>query len=484
MLLRSAANRQALLQEKFMKKSWHISRRTMLRGLGAAIALPWLEAMGPSLARAAGPAGKPPLRTVFVYHPLGVETGAWKGVKGVGKDMELTPTLKSLEPVKEELLILDGLNGRPHPPGGHNRSACLWLSSASAGKADTWGVETDVSVDQLLAAKLSNGARQKSLEMSCTTVGNLMHAMFVSWRGPGVPMGAENNPRDIFARMFGDGKRDFYRQSVLDVVAADAQTLKTNLGRSDQRRLDEYLESVRSLEQQIKAFEQGAAGRPEPTIPRPEQRPTNLREYVRLMLDLLVVALQTDFTRVATCALGDESEAVAGTTYERTLADFGIDKAPLAAKVEAKYLDYRHHQCSHDPKPTLPIIQAIDAWYVEQFSYFLQKLRSVREGDGTLLDQCIVAYGCTNSQGTLAEVARGIVGWPGHSLKDVGCILAGKGGGLLPKTGRPLQFYGKADKNNSNSGVPLANLWLTLLQMVGVERKEMGRSTGTLAGLG
>lgn len=403
-----------------------------------------------------------------MYHPLGAESSAWKGVTGAGKAMQLTPTLKALEPVKEQLLILDGLNGRPHPASGHNRSACLWLSSAPPGKTDTWGVETDVTLDQVLAPKLSEGARQKSLELSCATVGNLMHAMFHSWRAPGVPLGAESDPRDVFARMFGDAKRDFYRQSILDVVAEDARTLRSSLGRGDQRRLDEYLESVRSLERDIAAFERSAVKGSAPKLARPEQPPPTLRDHVRLMTDLLVVALQTDFTRTITFAPGDESETGPGSTYYRRLADFGIDRASLAGQVEAKYLDHGHHKCSHDPKPTLPIIQAIDRWYVDQFLYLVQKLQSVREGEGTLLDQSIVVYGSTNSSGTGN-------GWPGHSLKDVGCILAGKGGGLLPRPGRSIR---------SRDGTPLSNLWLTLAQMVGVERKEFGRGTGTLADLG
>ncbi len=451
-----------------MIKSWHISRRTMLRGLGASIALPWLEAMSLSRASAAeSRTGKPPLRMVFVYHPLGAETTAWKGVTGQGKEMQLTPALRALEPVKEHLLVLDGLNGRPHPASGHNRSACLWLSSAPPGKADTWGVETDVTLDQVLAPKLSEGARQKSLELSCTTIGNLMHAMNVCWRGPGVPMGAETSPREVFARMFGDAQETRKRQSILDVVADDARQLKLKLGQGDQRRLDEYLESVRSLERQIAAFDQGGPNRPAPPIPRPEQ-PRSLLDHVRLMLDLLVVALQTDQTRVLTCALGDESEASKGTTYERTLADFGISKTQFAGRVATQYLDWGHHKCSHDPKPTLPLIQAMDRWYVEQFSYVLQRLQSIREGEGSLLDHSIVVYGCTNSSGTGN-------GWPGHSLKDVGCVLAGHGGGLLPKTGRQIRFP---------DHTPLSNLWLTLAQLVGIDRKEYGRSTGNLAGLG
>jgi hypothetical protein len=314
---------------------------------------------------------------------------------------------------------------------------------------------------------VSHGARQPSLELSCNSVGNLMHALFLSWRGPGVPMGAETSPRDVFARMFGDARRDFYQQSILDVVADDARRLMSNLGRADQVRLDEYLESVRSLERQIAAFERAGGNRPAP-IPRPEQPPATLRDYIRLMIDLLVVALQTDYTRVITCGLGDETEGARGTTYARTLADFGIDRTQFAGRVDAKYLDYGHHACSHDPRPTLPLIQAIDRWYVEHLAYLLQKLQGIREGDGTMLDHSIVVYGCTNSSGTGN-------GWPGHSLRDVACIVAGKGGGLLPRPGRVIRY---------RDGTPLSNLWLTLAQLAGVERREFGRSTGTLADLG
>jgi hypothetical protein len=435
--------------------------------MGAAIALPWLEAMTTPARAAGGQPGKHPLRVVFVYHPLGAETTAWKGVKGEGKDMQLTPTLRSLDPFKRHLLVLDGLNGRPHPSSGHNRSACLWLSSAPPSRRDSWGAETDVTLDQVLAAKLSVGARQKSLELSCTTVGHLMHAMNISWRGPGVPVGAETSPREVFARMFGDAKEDQKRKSILDVVADDARQLKSKLGQGDHRRLDEYLESVRFLERQIATDQRGATGRPVPPIARPEQ-PRSLRDQVKLMLDLLVVALQTDFTRVITCALGDESEASRGTTYERTLTDFGIDKGQFADQVAPRYLDWGHHKCSHDPKPTLPLIQAVDRWYVEQFSYLLGKLQSIREGEGTLLDHGIVVYGCTNSSGTGN-------GWPGHSLKDVGCLVAGRGGGRLPRPGRQIRYP---------DGTSLSNLWLTLAQLCGIKRKEFGRSTGTLAGLG
>lgn len=457
-----------------MTKSWHISRRTMLRGVGAAVALPWLEAM--SVVQAAESRSQPrPLRMVFIYHPLGAETTAWKGVTGEGKEMKLTPTLEPLEPVKEQLLVLDGLNGRPHPQSGHNRSACLWLSSAAAGQADTWGVETDVTLDQVLAPKLRQGARQNSLELSCTTIGKLMHAMNISWRGAGVPSGAETNPRDVFARMFGDPEQDLRRKSVLDVVADDARDLKLKLGRADHRRLDEYLESVRSLERQIEAFEEGGGDRPQPPVDRPGE-PESLGHHIKLMMQLLVVALRIDYTRVITCALGDESEGSQGTTYNRTLDEFGIEKKHLAGQVDTKYYDWGHHKCSHDPKPTLPIIQAIDRWYVEQFSHLLKQLQHQQEGDGTLLDHSIVVYGCGNGGGQGK-------GWPGHDLRDVACILAGKGNGLLPKLGRRVEYFG-SEKEDWKRGAPLSNLWLTLSQIVGIDRKEFGRSTGTLSDLG
>lgn len=453
-----------------MKKSWHISRRTMLRSMGAAMALPWLEAMSPAQAAKA----TEPLRMVFVYHPLGAESTAWKGVAGRGRDIRLTPTLEPLEPVKEHLLVLDGLDGRPHPRSGHNRSACLWLSSAPPGRADAWGVETGITLDQILAPTLSRGARQKSLELSCTSVGKLMHAMNLSWRGPGVPMGAETNPRDVFARMFGDPVEDMRRRSILDLVADDARSLKRKLGHADHRRLDEYLESVRALERRIGDFDQSTADRPQPLVSRPAE-PESLRHHVRLMIDLLVVALQIDYTRVITCALGDESEGTDGTTYNRTLDEFGIDKAQFAGTVDAKYLDWGHHKCTHDPQPTLPLIQSIDRWYVEQFSYLLQQLASSRQGDATMLDNAIVVYGSGNGGGQGK-------GWPGHDLRDVACVLAGNGGGRLPKLGRSLQFYGN-DERRQHRGVPLCNLWLTLAQLAGIEQNEFGRSTGTLTGL-
>ncbi len=441
-----------------MTTGWHLSRRTLLRGATTAIALPWLEAMLPAQGQRQGP----PLRVAFIYHPIGAEATAWKGSQGEGRDFRLSPTLSILDPVKDSLLVLDGLNGRQHPPGGHMGAAAVYLSSALPGRTDAWGAETAATLDQVLAEQLSRGTPLRSLELSCNNIGRNMHSRYVSWRAPGVPTGVETDPRDVFARMFGDPQGDFYRRSVLDTVGADARRLRLNLGSRDQRRLDEYLESVRTLERQIVAFERDAARRPAPNLARPQGVPGDLTAYLRLMGDLLVLAFQTDMTRVATLLFGDDTNEG---TYARRLVDCGIDRAQFVERVENRYLDFGHHSCTHDPRPTTPMIQAFDRWYVQQLLYVVQRLRASREGDGNLLEHSIIVYGCGNN-GT---------GWVGHGTRDVACLLIGKGGGRLRNTGRQVQF-----PNHTS----LCNLWLTLTQLAGIQRRDFGASTGALAGLG
>jgi hypothetical protein len=441
-----------------MTKSWHLSRRTLLRGVGTAVALPWLEAMLP----AQGQATRPPLRVAFIYHPIGAEATAWKGSRGEGRDFRLSETLAALEPVKDSLLVLDGLNGRSHPPGGHMGASAPYLSSAPAGRTDAWGAETALTLDQILAERLSRGTPLRSLELSCNNVGRNMHSRYISWRAPGVPSGVETDPREVFARMFGDPQGDYYRRSVLDAVGADARDLRLNLGRGDQRRLDEYLESVRTLERQITAFERDAARRPAPTMNRPAGVPGSLTDYLRLMGDLMVLAFQTDMTRVVTLLFGDETNEG---TYARKLSDCAIDRNQFADRVQNRYLDFGHHSCTHDPVPTRLLIQAFDRWYVQQLRYVLERLRASREGDGNLLEHSIVVYGS----------ASGGTGWVGHGTRDVACLLAGSGGGMLRRTGRQVQF-----PNNT----PLCNLWLTIAQLAGIERRDFGVSTGALTGLG
>ena len=438
-------------------KSWQLSRRTLLRGVGAAVALPWLDAMLP----AQGPANRPPLRVAFIYHPIGAEATAWKGSRGEGGDFQLSQTLSILEPVKDSLLVLDGLNGRSHPPGGHMGAAAVYLSSASQGRTDTWGAETAATLDQVLAEQISRKTPFRSLELSCNNIGRNMHSRYVSWRAPGIPSGVETDPREVFARMFGDPQGDFYRRSVLDTVGEDARRLRLNLGKGDQRRLEEYLESVRTLERQITNFERDATLRPEPSMQRPSGVPAKLTDYLRLMGDLLVLAFQTDMTRVVTLLFGDDTNEG---TYARKLVDCDIDRAQFEGHVANRYLDFGHHSCTHDPEPTRLMIQAYDRWYVQQLLYVLQRLRASREGEGNLLDHSIIVYGCGNNGS----------GWVGHGTRDVACLLAGNGGGLLRRTGRQVQLA---------KDTPLSNLWLTLAQLAGIDRREFGVSSGTLTGL-
>lgn len=440
-------------------KSWHISRRTLLQGMGASVALPWLEAMAPAFAKT----NKPPLRMAWIYHPIGVEGGGWKAVKSEGKDLELPPTLKALEPVKDSVLIVDGLD-RPSVPNDHLRAVSYWLSSATPGRKDKFGFGTDTSLDQVFASKLSQGTPLRSLELSCDSRGRGdggMHASFVSWQGPGLPSGVETNPRQVWGRMFGDAKRDQWRRSVLDLVAEDARQLKTNLGSADQRRLDEYLESVQSVEKRIAAFERDAGTRKTPALEVPKDVPSNLTEYVRIMADLFVLALETDLTRVVTFMLGAEGDH----TYGRRLVDFGIDPKQFGDKVDAKHLNNNHHGLTHSQPAAATVLQAVDRWHVSHLAYIVEKLQAIREGDGTLLDNSIIAYGSHN----------GSTGAPGHSLINVPCLMVGKGGGALPKTGRRVECA---------KGTPLSNLWLTLTQLTGIERKQFGLSTGTVSDIG
>ena len=358
--------------------------------------------------------------------------------------------------------IADLDDGRTHPPGGHMGASAPYLSSAPVGRGDAWGAETALTLDQILAERLSRDTPLRSLELSCNSIGRNMHSRYISWRAPGVPTGVETDPREVFARMFGDPRGDFYRRSVLDVVGDDARGLRLRLGRGDQRRLDEYLESVRTLERQITAFERDAARRPAPAMARPDGVPADLTAYLRLMGNLMVLAFRADMTRVVTLLFGDETNEG---TYARRLVDCGIDRAQFAGRVENRYLDLGHHSCTHDPTPTRAMIQAYDRWYIAQLLYVLERLRASREGDGNLLDHSIIVYGS----------ASGGTGWVGHGTRDVACLLAGTGGGLLRNVGRQVQFP---------ASTPLSNLWLTLAQLAGIERRDFGVSTGALTGLG
>jgi hypothetical protein len=437
-----------------------VSRRTVLKGLGAAVALPWLEAMAPLQALATPAPASAPRRLAFLYVPNGVNMAEWKPA-AEGALGELPSILKSLEPVKDDLLVLSGLTAdkaRPNGdgPGDHARALAAFLTGCQPRKTDGADIRVGISVDQVAAARLADQTRLPSLEIgceggkqagSCDSGYSCAYSNTISWRSATTPVPKEINPRLVFERLFSTvppadrAARDFRRRSILDFVREDSADLQGRLGANDRRKLDEYFSSVRDIELRIER----AAKLPEPKVPegpRPTGIPKEYAEHLQLMCDLLVLAFQTDTTRVCTFVLANEGS-------NRPYAFLGVPEG--------------HHDLSHhgnDPKK-LAKIREINTFHAKQFAYLLTKLRAVREGEGTLLDNCLIAYGSGNGDGNR------------HNHDDLPILVAGKGGGTL-KPGRHIQYPRET---------PLNNLWLALLDRVGAKVPTLGDATGRLAGL-
>ena len=440
-----------------------ISRRTVLRGLGAMVALPWLEAMAPQSIRAASPAtSSVPNRLAFLYVPNGVNMSAWKPVHE-GALGELPEILKPLTPLKDDLLVLSGLTAdkaRAHGDGGgdHARALAAFLTGCQPRKTDGIDIRAGVSVDQVVASRIGDQTRLPSLEIGCepgAMAGNCdsgyscVYSSTMSWRSATQPLPKEINPKLVFERLFGAGKdadrarRDAKRKSVLDFVREDAGDLRNRLGANDQRKLDEYFTAVRDIEERIARSDKLPPVKA-PDITRPTRVPAKFEEHVKLQCDLLVLAFQADLTRVCTFVLCNEGS-------NRPYGFIGVTEG--------------HHDLSHhggDPKK-LAKIKQINTFHITQFAYLLTKLKAIKEGDGTLLDHCMIAYGSGNSDGNR------------HNHDDLPILLAGRGGGTL-KTGRHLRFPRGKD-------TPLNNLWLSLLDRMSVRVEGLGDATGRLRGL-
>ncbi len=399
-------------------KTRTLSRRTMLRGVGTTLGLPLLEAMQPLRAAATAP----PLRSVFVFVPGGVNVDAWVPPSD-GSNYEPSPTLRALAPVREHVLVLSGLNARDGEVGanGHPLGTAPWLSSAPINDKDRGGYCTDVSVDQLIAAAVGGGTRLPSLELGCDSDSRNMHESNISWRGPASPLGKEFNPRDVYRR------------------------LARQLGGIDREKLDEYLESVRSIERRIEFASQHQLKNP-PRIQLPESIPANYLDHVHLLCDLLVLALQTDTTRVSTFMFNNEPG-------RRSWNEIGIRE--------------NHHTLAHlDPRSNegrerLAKLQKIDQAYVEIFVRLLQKLAAVPEGGKSLLDHCQILYGSGLAWGRL------------HNRQNLPVLLAGGAGGAA-KGGRHLRYTGAA----------FADLHLWMMRNAGVKRDRVADSSAPLKRLG
>jgi hypothetical protein len=430
-----------------------ISRRAMLRGAGAALALPLLDSMVPVFtARAATPA-VPINRFGVMYIVNGMIMQNYLPATE-GNAWELTPTLSGLASHRDEVQILTGLTCIPPPgrPGGaHAKASTRFLTDISPPTSETW-LDAGISVDQILAQETGKHTQLASLELaiesgetagSCDTGYACPYTNTISWKGPSTPLPTENNPRLIFERLFGDsGSTDpkerlgriRAQKSILDSVTNEVAHLQGALPQSDRTKLAEYLDAVRGVERRIQIAE--ADHRELPLVDHPAGIPADWEDHVKLMLDLQVLAYQCDLTRVITLMMGHEQS---GMTYPQ----IGVPDA---------HHPVSHHQ--HEPEKVAKTAK-INAYHVTMFAYLLDKLRTTSDGDGSLLDHMTLIYGA------------GIADSNTHAPVDIPFILAGGGAGNL-----------KGGRHTRLAGVPLANLHLTLMDQFGVHWESIGDSTG------
>ena len=447
-------------------KNWQLPRRTFLKGLGTAIALPMLESMMPGVSKAAtavDSATALPKRMAFVYIPNGANMEDWTP-STLGSDYELPLILQPLKPVQQDLMVISGLahdKARPNGDGAgdHARASATFLTGCQARKTQGADIRVGMSVDQYAAARLGKQTRFASLELgvdrgkqvgNCDSGYSCAYSFNVSWKTESTPMPPEVDPRQVFDRLFGSGThnemirnkelRDKYQKSVLDFVLEDARRLKANLGYTDRRKLDEYMTAVRELEQRIEKARQYGSVLPE--YAKPTGIPRDYQQHVRLMYDLLTLALQTDQTRIATFIMAHDGS-------NRNYPTIGVSDG--------------HHDLSHhgNDEAKKQKIAKINQFHISQFAYFLEKLKSVREGEGTLLDNCMIVYGSGIGDGNR------------HNHDELPVLVAGKGGGTI-QTGRHIRYH---------KDTPMTNLYLSMLERVGAPAQRIGDSSGTLSNL-
>lgn len=434
-----------------------LSRRTFLRGAGALVALPFLDAMRPRLARAQAVA--PPRRFLAWYVPCGIHMPAWTPVEA-GPAYTMPPILQSLAEHRDQLLVLTGLNNlpsRPDGPGDHAAGTSGFLTATHVNKTEGADILNDVSIDQLLAQQLGEATRFPSLVLGLEGGGNVggcdsgyscAYSRNISWAGPRTPAAKDVNPRAVFDRLFGGtdpratreqiARRRRYRQSILDFVKEDATKLHAKLGTGDRLKLDEYQEGIRQLEKQIEASQMAQVCDPG-DVPAGGELPAQVRQ----MNDLMAVAFQCDLTRFATFMLGNGGS-------NRPYPFLNVNDG--------------HHQLSHHQmNPTnLQQLQVIDTWEVEQFAYLVNRLKQMPEGDGTVLDQCALFFS--------SEIEDG----DSHRHQNLPILLAGRAGGAL----RPGRHVVYADHP------PVANLFVSLIQAMGGRAETFGDDgTGPLRDL-
>ncbi len=431
-----------------------LPRRTFLRGMGVAMALPMLDAMTPALTAAP----KPIVRLGFVYVPNGVIMDKWTPVTE-GADFQFTPTLKTLEPFRERLLVLSGLaqvQGRAlgDGAGDHARAGATWLTGVHPKKSEVT-IRAGISADQIAALEFGKHTQFASLELGieanqlaggCDSGYSCAYTNTVSWRGDTTPLPVENNPRAIFERLFGDGDSTDAaarlaqmnkQRSLLDYVNGSLTRLRTSLGATDRAKLNEYTDAIRDIERRIQKAEQQNASVKLPVMERPTAVPEEFEDHVKMVMDLQALAYQTDLTRVITLMMAREGS-------NRPYRNLGISDG---------HHNLTHHQNDADK---IAKVTKINEVQVKLFGYLLERLKATPDGEGTLLDHSLILYGSSLSDGNL------------HTHHDLPILLAGGGAGQV-KGNRHLRFPKET---------PLNNLLLSMLEKAGVPAEKFGDSTG------
>jgi len=446
-----------------MSAGRNISRRTVLRGLGAAVSLPMLEAMLPRTARAAGRAGRPPLRMTLLFVPNGMHMPDWIPDKE-GDEFDVKPILEPIARFKSQMNVLSGLTlngGRSlgDGPGDHARCVASYLTGAHPKKTSGKDIKNGASVDQVAADKVGRETRFPSLELGtersaqagrCDSGYSCVYTSNMSWRTPNTPMAKEIDPAAVFDRLFGGGDardnaenrdlRNRYQKSILDFVLEDAKDLHRRLGVSDQRKLDEYLYAVREVERRIGGSDKLDNEEEDvPDYPRPSGVPREFEKHVKLMFDLMTLAFQTNATRISTFMYTNAGS-------NRNYKQIGVSDG--------------HHSLSHhgNNAEKQAKISKINQYHVSLLGYWLEQLAAVKEGDGTLLDNCMIMYGSG-----LADGNR-------HNHHGLPIALIGGGGGTIT-TGRHLAYPRET---------PLTNLYLSMLDRMNVDVDTFSDATGRL----
>ena len=437
-------------------RKFTMTRRTVLRGAGAALGLPWLEAM------ASTTESKPPVRLAFLYMPNGVNTDAWTP-RGTGRDFTLSPTLEPLADLKDRIVVLSNLwNAASKGGDGHYVKEAAILTCTTIKKTQGADLGNGVSMDQVAARRVADQTPLASLELGVTPVAigvdavvgyTRVYGSHIAWSTPETPLAREINPRSVYERLFRassgpQGNAAKMDTLLLDRVLDDAKRVRGQVGAADRIRLDEYMSVMRSLEERVQRAGSAArtAWKPRAAIdPKaaPTDRPADHAEHVRLMLDMIAVAFQSDTTRVSTFMFGN---AVSNVSF-RFLEGVG-----------AGHHDVSHHQKEADK---LRQYQIINQWHIAQYAYLLRRLKGMREGESTVLDNSMVLFGSALSDGN------------SHNPHKLPLVLGGGGGGRIA-TGQHL-VHGEDS--------PLANLYVSLLDAFGAPVERFADSTGHLAGL-